>query len=164
MQAFSNPAVAQAFDAFPAPSRATLLSIRTLIFETAAGIDGVGPLDETLKWGEPAYLTTRSRSGSTIRLGWKKSKPDQCAVYFICHTNLVDTFRSMFPRELRFDGNRAIVLPHGEAIDRPALALCIAAALTYHRDKPTSQQASPTPAKSNVSWPTRPRPTAQGSS
>ena len=135
MKPYASPAVAQAFGAFPAPVRKTLSRVRTLIFETAASIDGVGALDETLKWGEPAYRTTQSCSGSTIRLGWNKSRPGECAVYFICHTNLVDSFRSLFPHALRFDGNRSIVLVHGEAIDQPALAFCIAAALTYHRDK-----------------------------
>ena len=38
-------------------------------------------------------------------------------------------------RELRFEGNRAIVFALGEPVDRPALALCMAAALTYHRDR-----------------------------
>ena len=55
---------------------ARLMTLRALIFDVAAKTDGVGALDETLKWGEPAYLT-RSKSGSTIRLGWKASAPDE---------------------------------------------------------------------------------------
>jgi hypothetical protein len=62
--------VAAAFSIFPAGVRARLLEVRELIFETAADIKGVGPLTETLKWGEPAYLTQATGSGSTIRLGW----------------------------------------------------------------------------------------------
>ena len=60
--------VAAAFSGFPASVRARLLEVRDLIFETAVAIEGVGPLTETLKWGEPAYLTLATGSGSTIRL------------------------------------------------------------------------------------------------
>ena len=133
----NNPAIAQAFAAFPPAVRKQLKAVRALIFRTAAAIDGVGPLDEVLKWGEPAYITARSGSGSTIRLGWKKSSPEQCAVYFTCHTNLVETFRSVLPDALHYEGNRAIVIRLGEALDTQALAWCIGAALTYQRDRKT---------------------------
>ena len=63
--------VAAAYRSFPPAARRCLERIRALIFETAAALDGVGPITETLKWGEPAYLTERSRSGTTVRLGWK---------------------------------------------------------------------------------------------
>ncbi len=59
--------VAAAFSVFPDRVRARLLEVRDLIFETAASAGGVGPLTETLKWGEPAYLTEATGSGSTIR-------------------------------------------------------------------------------------------------
>lgn len=65
--------VAVAFAAFPDPVRVQLLEVRRLIFATAAETSGVGPLTETLKWGEPAYLTEATVSGSTIRLGPLKS-------------------------------------------------------------------------------------------
>jgi hypothetical protein len=89
--------VAAAFAAFPAHVRARLLEARDLIFEIAAGIEGVGPLEETLKWGEPAYLTETTGSGSTIRLGRSRSSERQCAVLFNCRTTLVDDFRNRFP-------------------------------------------------------------------
>lgn len=132
MEPISGPDVARAFDALAPAARRQLMAVRALIFDVAARSDGVGPLTETLKWGEPAYLTAQSRSGSTIRLGCPKSQPGHCAVYFTCNTDLVDTFRSLFPQELRFEGKRAIVFAPDERIDKPALALCIGAALTYH--------------------------------
>ncbi len=131
----TDPAVAQAFDAFAPAVRKRLLALRDLIRSVAAATEGVGEIEETLKWGEPAYLTAQSRSGSTIRLGSPKTQPGHCALYFNCNTNLVDTFRSLFPVGLQFEGNRAIVLAPDAKIDKPALALCIGAALTYHRDK-----------------------------
>jgi hypothetical protein len=45
--------VAAAFAAFPERVRARLLEARDLVFETAANIQGVGPLTETLKWASP---------------------------------------------------------------------------------------------------------------
>jgi hypothetical protein len=129
------PAVAQVFETCPPEIRLQLLALRKLIFEVAASTEGVGVLEEALKWGEPAYITSQSKSGSTIRLGWKKSSPTQYAIYFNCQTNLVESFRTLFPSEFKFQGNRAIVFDVDEVIATDALCFCIAAALTYHRDK-----------------------------
>lgn len=141
--AFANPAVEQTFAAFPPAARKRLLAIRDLIFSVAATTEGVGEVTEALKWGEPAYLTAQSRSGSTIRLGCPKSSPGHCALYFNCNTNLVDTFRSLFPSELQFEGNRAIVFAPDAPVDKQALTLCIGAALTYHHDKSKRQRRLP---------------------
>jgi hypothetical protein len=131
--------VAQAFDAFPTAVRHRLLQARRLIFETAAKLDGVGPLTETLKWGEPAYLTEATGSGSTIRLGRFRSSDKDCAVFFNCQTNLVETFRERFPDIFAFEKNRAILLSASDPLPRGPLATCLAAALSYHqarRQKP----------------------------
>ena len=135
MRPFENAAVAHAFEAFPPALRPKLLALRALVFETAASTPGVGPLEETLKWGEPAYVTAQSKSGSTVRIGWKKAKPTQYAMYFHCQTHLVDTFRTLFPTDFSFEGNRALVFNESDRVPVDALAVCIAAALTYHRNK-----------------------------
>jgi hypothetical protein len=110
--------------------RVRLTTLRDLIIDVAAKTDGVGALDETLKWGEPAYLT-RSKSGSTIRLGWKASAPDEAALYFICTTGLVDRFRELYPRTFRFGGNRALLFDATSRLPLKPLRHCIALALTY---------------------------------
>ncbi len=102
--------VAAVFAPFPERVRARLLEVRELIFETAADIKGVVPLTETLKWGEPAYLTEATGSGTTIRLGWSRSSERECAVLFHCRTTLVDDFRSQFPGVFVYEKNRAILL------------------------------------------------------
>jgi hypothetical protein len=127
-----NLKVVQVFETYPPNIRKNLLVLRALILRTAASTEGVGELEETLKWGEPAYLTSQSKSGSTIRIAWKKSAPSQYAMYFNCQTGLVDTFRSMFPRDFKFEGNRAIVFEASDKVPTDTLAFCIAAALTYH--------------------------------
>lgn len=111
------------------------MALRQLIFDTAAGIDGVGKIDETLRWGEPAYLTSESKSGSTIRIGWKKSNPSKYAMYFHCQTTLVHSFRKLYPEDFVYEGNRAIVFDENAPISIKKLSSCIAAALTYHRRK-----------------------------
>ena len=127
--------VERVFNTYPSKIRRALLVIRKLIFHTAAATPGVGALEETLKWGEPAYVTSKSRRGSTIRLVWKRTRPTEFAIYFNCQTRLVDTFRTLFPSGRRFEGNRAIVFSQSEAIDEGVLSVCIVAALTYHPHK-----------------------------
>ena len=135
MKPFANAAVAQVFDSYPPAMHRKLLALRALIFDTAASTEGVGRLEETLKWGEPAYVTSESKSGSTVRIDWKKSCPAQYAMYFHCQTTLVETFRTLFPADFKFQGNRAIVFDESDSVPVDALAFCIAAALTYHRNK-----------------------------
>ncbi len=113
--------------------RQHLLALRELIFRTAAATSGVGKLEETLKWGEPAYVTAESKSGSTIRIAGKKNSATQYAIYFNCQTTLVETFKTLFPGEFTFEGNRAIVFDVADTVPTDTLVFCIAAALTYHR-------------------------------
>jgi Domain of unknown function (DU1801) len=131
----SDPAVDAVFGAYPKPLKAKLLALRRLIFETAAATKGVGRLQETLKWGQPSYLTTETKSGSTIRIDRIKSAADQYAVYFHCQTDLVATFRELYPRELSYGGNRSILLNARDELPGPALRHCVALALTYHLNK-----------------------------
>lgn len=135
MQPFGNLAVKQVFDTYPAPIRAKLMALRQLIFDTAVRTAGVGELEETLKWGEPAYLTSKTKSGSTLRIAYKATKPSQYAMYFNCQTTLVDTFRTMFPNDFQFEGNRALVFDLTSKLPQKELIWCIAAALTYHQKR-----------------------------
>ncbi len=125
--------VAAAFSAFPERVRARLLEVRELIFETAADIKGVGPLTETLKWGEPAYLTQATGSGSTVRLGWLRSSERACAVLFNCRTTLIDDFRDQFSDVFAYEKNRALLLDAGKPLPEAPLRSCLGMALTYHR-------------------------------
>ena len=129
---FKNPEVAAVFDAYPKKIRTKLLFLRKLIFDTAAETEGVGEIEETLKWGEPSYLTTKSKSGSTIRINWKKSLGQQYAIYFTCTTLLVPTFRKLYPTDFSYIANRAIVFNLNEEIPVEKLRHCIRLALTYH--------------------------------
>ncbi|HED17650.1 MAG TPA: DUF1801 domain-containing protein [Gammaproteobacteria bacterium] len=127
-----NIEVAAVFGRYPKQIREKMLFLRTLVIDTATTAEGIDRLEETLKWGEPAYLT---KSGSTIRMDWKKSSPNQYAMYFNCKTSLVDTFREIYGDCLRFEGNRAIVFYENDEIPVDELKHCILLSLTYHRIK-----------------------------
>ena len=120
--------------------REKLMFLRQLIFETAAATEGVGELDETLKWGEPSYLTPKTKSGSTVRIDWKKINEGQYAMYFKCTTNLVETFREKYPTEFKFGGNRSIIFNEEDEIPVKELSDCIALALTYHLNKKSKKR------------------------
>ena len=129
MTKIADPKVAQAFRGFPSAARGRLLALREMIFDEAGSV-GAEALEESLKWGEPAY---RPKGGSTIRLGWKKRAPDEVAMYFICTTGLVERFRDLYPHAFRYGGNRALLFPLQGRLQEKALRHCIALALTYHR-------------------------------
>ena len=130
-----DPKVAAIFDAVDEPVRGRLLALRALVFDTAAKTPGVGALEETLKWGQPSYLTPTTKAGTTIRIDKVKSNSEHYAMYFHCQTNLVDTFRELYSDQLTFVGNRCILFDAKEEIPTDILRHCIALALTYHLRK-----------------------------
>ncbi len=110
-----------------------LMDLRQLILDTATTTEGVGPLEETLKWGQPSYLTIASKSGTTIRVG--PSGDGHFALFVHCQTDLVKRFRLFYPDLMDFEGNRAIRFRIGEALPATELTHCISLALRYHLDK-----------------------------
>ena len=86
-RAFQSAEVAAKFRDYPEGVKQRLLSLRRLIFDVAATTAGVGELTETLKWGQPSYLTAQTGSGSTVRLDETASSPGRTALYFHCQTN-----------------------------------------------------------------------------
>jgi hypothetical protein len=135
MRRFDDARVAAVFRDYPPVLRARLMALRELVFDTAARTAGVGPLSETLKWGQPSYLTAESGSGTTVRIDRLKSGDDGYVIYFHCQSGLVETFRTIYPDTFVYEGKRAIVL---RAMDRPpirALGHCIGLALTHHLRK-----------------------------
>lgn len=130
---FPNPELAQAFAAFPTSERTSLLELRRLIFDTAAQEDKVDPLSETLKWGQPAYVTAR-KTGTTLRLGLPKT--GGFGIYVHCQSKVIPQFQAEFPTGFAFDGTRAIVFETGQAVPHLPIAHFIRLALTYHLRPP----------------------------
>ena len=125
--------IAAALARHPAAVQARFLELRGLVFAVAAETEGVGPLSESLKWGEPAYLTAASGSGTTIRLGVPKMAPGAAAVFVNCRTSLVDFYREQFGDVFDFEGTRALIVRDDGPLPEVPLRICLRAALLYHR-------------------------------
>lgn len=127
-----NPKVEEVFANYPETVRDKMYRLRELVLETAEEITTISKLEETLKWGEPSFLT---KDGSTLRMDWKEKTPDQYALYFKCTSRLVETFKSVYKNKFQFEGKRAIVFRLNQEIPVDDLKECIKASLTYHKVK-----------------------------
>ena len=132
MKLTSNPAVKDVFNNYPTSVQAQLLHLRGLVLSVASDIKGLEKLEETLKWGEPSYLT---KHGSTVRMDWKEKKPEQYAIYFKCTSKLVPTFKAIYKAKFTYEGNRAIIFKLNDKLPERELKHCISMALTYHKIK-----------------------------
>ena len=128
----SNPNVKEKFKKYPPQARKKLSFLRKLILETAAEIDHISEVEESLKWNEPSYSV---KKGSPIRINWKEKSPDEYGIYFSCSTRLVPTFRLIYKDQFEFEGKRAILFGLEDEIPVEALKYCISLALTYHQVK-----------------------------
>jgi len=135
MKRFADPKVAAVFGAYAPDTRKRLMALRETIFEVAAATEGVGALTETLKWGQPSYLTEQTGSGTTVRLDRLKGDGGGYAVYFHCQSGLVGQFRELYPETFTYEGERAIHFGPRERVPARELRHCIALALTHHLRK-----------------------------
>ena len=131
MKKIENPKVAEVFKNYPKSVQKQMKQLRKLVWEVSNEL-GIDDLEETLKWGEPSYLT---KHGSTVRMDWKKKKPDQYAMYFKCTSKLVRTFKVIYPKTFSYETTRAIVFQIDDKVPTKELKHCISLALTYHKVK-----------------------------
>ena len=128
----TDPAFETKFVNYPDFVRDKLHFLRELVIETANEIPEVKNLEETLKWGEPSFIT---KYGSTLRIDWKKKSPNQYAMYFKCTSRLVETFKIVFGERFTYEKNRAIVFQFNQEIPIDEIKQCIKATLIYHKVK-----------------------------
>ncbi|MCB0662189.1 MAG: DUF1801 domain-containing protein [Saprospiraceae bacterium] len=127
-----DPKVAHTFEKYPPHILPKMLLLRALILETAADLPTVSSLEETLKWGEPSYITPK---GSTLRMDWKEKAPEQYALYFKCTSKIVPTIKEVFGDTFEYEKDRALLFPTGKNIPKDAVKTCIGFALRYHEVK-----------------------------
>lgn len=130
-RAIREPDVAAVFDAYPEPVKGALLALRALILETAGNTEGVGEIEEALRWGQPSYLTTQSKSGTMIRIDRVRTTPGSYALYVHCQTSLIEAFKARYPHELTYAGNRAVLFEAEGPFPENIVRHCIQLALTY---------------------------------
>lgn len=117
-------------NSYPAAVLNKFQQLRSLIHQVADDHQ-LGNIEETLKWGEPAFL---NKNGSTIRIDYKKHSPDNIYLFFNCKTKLVETYKELFFDVFHFEKNRAIALKIDQKLPTE-LETCIRLALSYHRLK-----------------------------
>ena len=116
-------------------SEAKLQALTNLVRRTGGSLPPVvssGGLVETTKWGQVSFLPARARIGTTVRVD--QHDEQHVALYVHCQTNLVDTFRAMFP-ELSYSGNRAVLFEISKPLPENEIKVCVEAALLYHLNK-----------------------------
>jgi hypothetical protein len=109
LRPMTNP-FAATIASWPPHIRAQFQEIRTLILAAAQGA-AVGPISESLKWGQPAWRPKRARQGSTLRLMWQENTPASLALFVDCKTSLSATMEEIYPTEFIYENNRALRLP-----------------------------------------------------
>ncbi|MEL6884826.1 MAG: DUF1801 domain-containing protein [Pseudomonadota bacterium] len=120
-------------------AQARFFDLRTLVHDVAAAAD-IGPLDESLKWGQPAWRPCRPRTGSTLRADWSPAAPDRFDLFVDCKTDLAARVTEAFPRDFDSDGQRCLSVPLDRPLATDALWHLAFATLTYHRAKRLSTQ------------------------
>lgn len=119
------------FETYPEHISILLINLRALIFSVAEQ-DGIADITETLKWGEPSYI---SKIGSAIRIDWKAKYPDQYCMYFNCKTSLIETFKEVYGDTFSYEGSRAIIFNTGQKLPLIELSHCISMSLRYKKIK-----------------------------
>ena len=127
--------IRKVFEQYPGVQKNALLALRKLILETAEETPGVGVVEETLKWGQPSYLTSQTKSGTTIRIDILKHSETHIGLFVHCQTDLISRFQRMFGDAITTDGKRVIILDGRELLPLGILKPCIAMAFRYHLDK-----------------------------
>ena len=120
------------------------MSLRRMIYEVAAKTDGVGEIEETLKWGQISYRTPVTKSGTTIRIDTVRNTSGQVGMYVNCQTTLVETFRARYGDLFQYEGSRCVMFGADEEIPAEAAMDCIAMALTYHLNKKRTKKTRET--------------------
>lgn len=131
MKVKTDPRLTAKMASYPDHIRPKMDALRNLIWETAEELN-IPHLEETLKWGEPSFLT---KKGSTLRMDWKEKSPEKYALYFKCTSKLVPTFISIFGDLFTYETTRAISFNLNDTIPVEELKICIGMTLRYHEVK-----------------------------
>ena len=131
------PDVADKLQSYPDVLREYILALRELIFEVAASDQRIGEIEESLKWGQPAYRPKQARTGTTLRLDARGE--DTVALFYHCQSSLGEQIDALYGDRLVMD-HRFISISVKKPIETEILRHCIQMALTYHLSKAPSRQ------------------------
>lgn len=126
-------AVSRTYAEFLPLAQQNILTLRTWVLAEAARDDRVGKIEEALKWGQPSFVVSKPRSGTTLRLAQMLKSPTYDFGLFVpCQTSLIETCRDMFGDVFNYDGNRGLLFANGGTLPESELRHFIALALTYY--------------------------------
>ena len=118
------------YNSYPSSIKKEILELRELIFEVIEKDDEIDFYEETLKWGEPSFLT--KSSGSTLRINWKTKNPDSISLFVNCRTKIISIFKELYPNDFQYIGNREIRLSLNDPYSKNKLKKCIEVVLKYN--------------------------------
>ncbi|WP_444995866.1 DUF1801 domain-containing protein [Aliikangiella sp. IMCC44359] len=130
-----NDCLKSIINTYPSEAQSKFNQLRELVFNVAESNPAIGSINETVKWGEPAYLTEKKRIGTTIRIVWKQKNKDFIGIYLNCKTTLVETIATLFPDDFVVLGNRGLLIKLDDEIPYDAICFCFEMSLTYHLKK-----------------------------
>ncbi len=105
--------------------------LHALILRLADEIDGVGEIEQSIKWGQASYAALRPKSGTPLRI----DSDEDAGIYSLfvpCSTSLISDFRENHSGMFDYYGQREIRLKLDEPLPETELTLFISAALTYY--------------------------------
>lgn len=118
---------------WPPLAQSKFAKLRQIILTAAAEVPTTGSLSETLKWGEPAWLTEATKSGTTLRAAWKPAYSDEIGLFVNCRTSVAETMRQLYPDAFRFDGTRGLWMGLNDPMPEQAVDHLARLTQNYHR-------------------------------
>ncbi len=129
---FDNPEIKAVYHRFPKPMQRKMFELRDIIFEVAKNNPKIGKITESLKWGEPTYETIKTKSGSPLKIIYKTAMDANFSLAVMSSTNLIETFKEIYPKTFYFNGTREVIINSNKKIPRNEIYKCIELALTYN--------------------------------
>jgi hypothetical protein len=128
----NNPDIQKIFNQYPKEVKKRIIELRSIIFEVARNNPKIGIITESLKWGEPKYQTNQTKSGSSISINHKKEMENNFSMCVLDTTNLIQTFKEIYPKTFYFNGNRELIINANKKMPKEEIYHCIELALTYN--------------------------------
>ncbi len=119
-------------DSWPDAAQQSLLTCRQMFHDIAAKA-AIGPLEESLKWGQPAWRPKKPRTGSTLRMDWSPKYPTHLSLFVDCKTDLAARIQNLYPTFPQNDGRRHLAFPLAAPLPEQAIAHLAEMTFGYHR-------------------------------
>lgn len=132
-----SPRIRKTIADWPQAAQDHLKAARRIACDMAQSA-AIGPLEESLKWGQPAWRPRAPRTGATLRLNWSPSHPDHLMALVDCKTDLASQMSISFPGQFLNDGRRSLSFDLAHPLPGDAFAQLAHLTFTYHRRKTAS--------------------------